>query len=604
MARILARAALLLASAMLLSSCAGPGRQVDWSQRLAAPVVDRPASYLEKAKTAEGESQLLWQLQAGRAYAQAGDWDQAAHVARFLAGKLQSPAGRAALDLLSARLAIQDRDMGAALALLDRSMPRAFAEQRLRLLSRIAELEGDNAALLPQLKALAEQVRDPVEKARLVDRIWQGLGQVDVAELGPEWHDWQQLHELAQRLRGPALQEAIEAWQQQNPLALPARFLPKPLALLTQVQDYQPTSVAVLLPLTGSYAAQGQAIRDGLVSAYLDSGAPYQLRIYDSSQDVLAAWQQAQSEGAELLIGPLLRANVTRLQREGQVQVPWLALNRVFRPGQADSYFFALAPEDEAEQAAEKAVAMGAKAPLLLGLDSPVNQRQVQAFIQRWRSYGHQEPVEVVMLPNSDRLQDAIRQALHLPDSQARIRQMQSLLGRELEAEARSRRDLDFVYLVASGREVGLIKPFIDVSISPFAEPLPLFTSSRSQPVINDQAAMRDLRGLSYSELPLLSAEHGPALTLRQSLEREHPQWPKELERLFALGYDAARILPRLASLRLLGGTPIEGVSGRLHIDENGIVHRRLNWMRIGPSQIRLEEHVVPPQQDGQGPSL
>ena len=72
----------------------------------------------------------------------------------------------------------------------------------------------------------------------------------------------------------------------------------------------------MLLPLEGGLAAAGAAIRDGLLSAFLDDSRQASLRFYatgDDPQSAVSAYFDAMSEGAEWIIGPLRRESVQAL---------------------------------------------------------------------------------------------------------------------------------------------------------------------------------------------------------------------------------------------------------------------------------------------------
>ncbi|WP_115720001.1 penicillin-binding protein activator [Gallaecimonas mangrovi] len=603
MTRILSRSAGLLCLALLLSSCATTAQKDNWTARLTSPVSLKANQYLDKARQSEGEDKLLWQLQAARAYAQAGDWARTNDVLQALKGQLTSPAAQHAYTLLAAESALAHENYDKAAALLKTPMTGRFEIQRLRLAAQLAELAGNTEDELNALAKLAALTDDQTLKARTSDRIWALLAQADTDNLGPDWAPWVTLQQLAREKRGPALETAIGNWRELYPQSLPAQYLPQSLEKLTKVVDYTPTKVALLLPLTGDYSAQGRAIRDGFVSAWVASGQSAQLVVLDSAKGAVAAWQQAQAQGADMLVGPLLRPQIEALQQANSVKVPWLALNRVYRPGFGDDYFFALAPEDEAAQAAEEAVDRHARHPMLLGLDTNTNNRQAQAFIQRWRQYGHDEPVDMRLFANQQQLEAGIRSQLQIDDSKARIRQVEAVLGRKVVAEARSRRDVDFMYLMGDREEVGLMKAFIDVTISPFADPIASFTSSRGHPDLDSPAGLRDFNGLSFSEMPYFVSKHGQAAMMRNLMTKLRPQWPAALERLFAMGYDAADLLPHMATLRVASTEPLQGLSGNIGVDANGVIYRRLKWVSIKGDKTQVKDHVIPPlpEQDGQG---
>src|SRR3546814_6794299 len=69
-------------------------------------------------------------------------------------------------------------------------------------------------------------------------------------------------------------------------------------------------------------------------AAYLDAGRNHaprpSVRVYDSlgtAEGAIKAYQQAVSDGAKLVIGPLTRAEVTAVFGQGTLPVPVLALN-------------------------------------------------------------------------------------------------------------------------------------------------------------------------------------------------------------------------------------------------------------------------------------
>jgi len=128
------------------------------------------------------------------------------------------------------------------------------------------------------------------------------------------------------------------------------------------ILDY-PHQIALLLPLSGRTAAAGKAIQNGFMGAYFSTVAglddPQTVRIYDVSTEggASAAYATAVADGAEFVIGPLLKNNVVALANDILVPVPVLTLNYLPENTLAPPglYQFALAPEDEARSAAQYA---------------------------------------------------------------------------------------------------------------------------------------------------------------------------------------------------------------------------------------------------------
>src|SRR5262249_3332898 len=115
--------------------------------------------------------------------------------------------------------------------------------------------------------------------------------------------------------------------------------------------------VALLLPLTGRAAGAALSVREGFMSAYYQLAAQERprRRVYDpGTMSVAEALTQARAGGAEFIVGPLTREEVTAAAEYPGAHAPLLALN--FLPTEKgaplDFYQFALSPEEEARLAA------------------------------------------------------------------------------------------------------------------------------------------------------------------------------------------------------------------------------------------------------------
>ena len=132
-------------------------------------------------------------------------------------------------------------------------------------------------------------------------------------------------------------------------------LLPKAAAAAatTSASSYAPRMIAVFVPLSSNLAFHGQALRQGMEDAVQQTGLQAQLRFYDSaSQPIPQLYQQAKAEGADFIIGPLLKNRVEGLLQL-QPDVPTLLLNEPEGISQQpDVYYFALSPEGDAAQAA------------------------------------------------------------------------------------------------------------------------------------------------------------------------------------------------------------------------------------------------------------
>src|SRR5690606_25937904 len=121
-----------------------------------------------------------------------------------------------------------------------------------------------------------------------------------------------------------------------------------------------PRQVALLLPLSSPQRDLARAVRDGFLAAHLRSGNASSSRVLVYDTALLGgreAYERAQLEGAEFIVGPLLRPNVEQIVPAAGL-VPTLALNTTTAdtattPG---FYQFALLPEHEARAVARYAV--------------------------------------------------------------------------------------------------------------------------------------------------------------------------------------------------------------------------------------------------------
>jgi len=159
-----------------------------------------------------------------------------------------------------------------------------------------------------------------------------------------------------------------------------------------------PRQIALLLPLSGNNAAAGKAIRNGFLGAYFNATAgleeAQQVHLYDvnASGGALAAYESAVREGAEFVVGPLLRRNVSDLAAETLLPVPVLALNYVPENVLAPPgfYQFALAPEDEARSAATRTINDDLKRGVALVPDNTWGRRVLASFTNEFEAAGGQ----------------------------------------------------------------------------------------------------------------------------------------------------------------------------------------------------------------------
>jgi len=341
------------------------------------------------------------------------------------------------------------------------------------------------------------------------------------------------------------------------------------------------SQVGLLLPLSGRLAEAGEALRDGYMAAYYrqDEESRPTVRIYDAAADPVAAYRRAVDEGAGIVVGPLGKENVlaVRAVADGRVQV--LALN-VLPDGEAVPRRFcqfALSPEDEARQVAERLLADGKRTGVSLVPTGEWGTRVAAAFHAAFAAGGGRVATSLTYLPSTTDFSDTLVPLLGFEDSQRRYKAIAALVGGSLQFTPRRRDDLEFVFFGGQPVNGRLVRQQLKFY---YAGDLPVY--SPSDVYEPNPAANQDLEGVAFVDMPWMTADTPALNELRASASQLWPTSARRWGRLFAMGHDAALLV---AALRRSGppiAEPIAGLTGRLTVDAGGRVRRTLEWARIG----------------------
>ncbi|MBY5992108.1 penicillin-binding protein activator [Ferrimonas balearica] len=592
--------ALALLVAVLTGCAADPGTTTAPSRVELGQSVQTPSQYLGLANGAEGEARQGYLLLAARAYLNQGQRGAAQGLLDSLAPELptQGPL-QAEYRLLRAHIAADQQQREDALALLEWPSNWALSSAQWRdFFALRAELHQQGGEYLAEAAARYGQSAylSGAEQESNYDALWLALSRVDEETLKaqqsqsrePQWRGWLELAWLAQHfaVQPSSLLGELARWQQANPSHPAAQRLPVNLERALSVQPYRPHQVAVLLPLSGRIANQARAIQDGLLANLLANQEERQVRFYDTGEmDAGQAYQQALEDGAEFIIGPLLKPNLDKVLALYDGQVPLLALNsrEAESPEQPDLYFFSLDPEAEAAQAARKMWQQGHRHPMVLAAGSAIGKRMAERFVEEWQTLSD-EDAEVHYFSTNATMRETVQSAMHVDQSQARIQEMKGIFGPRTQADFRSRRDVDALYLVANGDEVRLLKPFVDVSLAVFADPLALYASSRAHVALAGQQS-QELDGLALSDMPWLINDNAQ----RRQAETLWPERQQALMRLYAMGYDSWSLIDRLAQMRVFTGYRVNGLSGQLTVTPDGDLDRELDWAKYRRGQLNAD---------------
>lgn len=280
-----------------------------------------------------------------------------------------------------------------------------------------------------------------------------------------------------------------------------------------------------------------------------------------------------EKEQIQFVVGPLVRSKIEEFQSLNSTEIAQLALNI---PSEIDtdinSCYFTLSPEQEAEQAAVHLFKQGFKHPLYLAPQGTMGERLSQAFSDKWFQLTAKRP-SISYFGSKAQLQQKVNSVFGIESSQARIYQMNALASMELEAQPRSRRDIDAVYMVAKSSELVLLKPFIEVAINPGIKPPKLYASSRSNS--GRQTQLVEIKGIEFSDIPLLTNEN-------HSFKAQYDElWPKSSNgetRLHALGMDAYQLVAELPQMKAVDNYRMEGKTGELSLNQECVIQRKMSW--------------------------
>lgn len=346
--------------------------------------------------------------------------------------------------------------------------------------------------------------------------------------------------------------------------------------------------VAVLLPLSGSYRLQGEAVRDGIIAS-AEQFDNVHVRFYDTETEDLETLQNRLLEQKQrFVIGPLLKKHVNAWIQQPMLGVTQIYLNQPELPDDiivpSSHVTFALDSETEAAQAADYISEIAELSSIVFAAKSGAGTKMVNAYKRSWPAESDRV-VESSWYSSTEEMQSAVEHALGVAASAERIRNVKIAAGKIIvDAQERSRSDVDAIYIAGNLEQARLLKPFIDVNLSPFAPPADVYASSAIHRVTN-QNGDNDLRGIVFTEAPILFANQQP-FAINAWLER-HTNADLNDARLVAMGHDSLTVLEQIDSLRWMRGKSLKGMTGRLSVRLNNI-HREMSWAKLTPSEVKI----------------
>jgi outer membrane PBP1 activator LpoA protein len=427
---------------------------------------------------------------------------------------------------------------------------------------------------------------DDAGKARNNNAIWEVLSTAPKAvtedsSINPDSYElrgWLELVRLVENnqydIQGQI--SAMEQWRNTWTAHSAAANLPDALQMVYTIWQRRPRDIALVLPVQEPL---GKAISEGFLSAYYDALAKGrdvpQVHIYDTSYQAepLILYDQAVDDGVQLVIGPLLKDAVRRLQRSSRpMPVPTLALNYGDPDGGSprDLYQFGLAPEDEIKQAADTAWKAGHRYAAVLTPSGGDYQRIQDSFVNYWTSLGG-TIVTVDSFGDARDYSPVIKRVFSIDASEARAAQIRNLVPREsVQFVPRRRQDVDFIFLLANPNEGRQIKPTLAFH---FADDVPVYAMPSIYDGGTNTAANRDLNTVVFNDAPWVLENIDP---LKADVTATWAAATGPIQRLRAMGVDAYRLYLRMELMRDYPYTRLSGATGELNYQADGSIHRKL----------------------------
>jgi outer membrane PBP1 activator LpoA protein len=363
-----------------------------------------------------------------------------------------------------------------------------------------------------------------------------------------------------------------------------------------------PQQVALLLPRNSALRDASNAIQEGFMAAWYEQENDRPIvKIYDANaQNILEAYQLAVNDGAEFIVGPLEKDAVATLIENNAITVKTMALNhyegdlnigpttgQIFNPSLIQ---FALSPEDDARQVAERAWFEGFANALIITPATTWGERIYGAFQSAWDQLGGRTLEHIRLGSDAQEYSTSIVQILNIDISKQRSKLLKSKLNRKLHTEPRRRQDADFIFIAAT--------PTIGRQLMPQlrfyrAENLPVYSISNIYTGIINSQADSDMNNLIFADMPWIVDPSRKYSSLQTSLNNFKNQSNSNYKRLYAFGIDAYRLIPQLGKLASNSNESYAGETGFIKLDPAGRLQRRLTWVKFIEGEPELIDTAI-----------
>jgi outer membrane PBP1 activator LpoA protein len=337
--------------------------------------------------------------------------------------------------------------------------------------------------------------------------------------------------------------------------------------------------IAFLLPFHGKMANVSNAIVQGFTLARRSTNQSLlTVSVFDTSKDSIdRVYAQAVDAGAELIIGPLLKKNVSELLKQQMLSRPTLLLNQIDDHNEHPLAFqFSLSQTEQAVGLAKKARHFGHARVIVIEEDRSWSHKTAQAFTKAWEDLEGVVVDHMTIGHTQKYLSAKIRAMLHVTPALVRSRQLSAVLGQPLRLLAQARQDFDFIFIALSPDQAKQVVPLIHYYSG---SATPCYSTSA---IVTSDLKLRhnqDLHHVLFSYSPwyfgYLSPNHSK---LKKMITGTWPKMSKNYGIFYAYGVDLYGLIAHIPVMKQMRATRFYGLTGTLKLDASQVIKRTMRF--------------------------
>lgn len=327
-----------------------------------------------------------------------------------------------------------------------------------------------------------------------------------------------------------------------------------------------PKHIALLLPLQGQYASTSQAIRTGFLAADTQAkqqgNSPLSIKVYDTSgKNIQSVYQQALSEAADFVVGPLSKQDVNTLTK-ADIRIPTLALNTLDNGSASNNsplFQFALSPKDEIKQIADGAWQKGHRRAIFITSKDEWGKNLQETFQTYWQSLGGSVIANLSFARNNKDFFNPIRELL-VDKELAKAQELEATRNKDKKQNRipPARQDIDAIFLASLPNQARQIYPAVNFF---YAGKIPVYATSSIYSGTPNTQGDQDLNAIHFIDMPwVLNGSEN---------------------KFYAFGMDAYRLTAYLLHAENFPRNGVQAATGNLYLKSDRRIYRQLQWATI-----------------------